>query len=89
MGTNLHMYWFIFSNTEFVGFNSGQCAAIGVTSITGKCVVGCGGYTYKFNGKSTQLCICVCYHNMCSDFYATTINLSVLYMSSYFNHIYC
>lgn len=39
------------SDTEFVGFNISGCAALGVTSITGKCSFGCGGYTYKFASK--------------------------------------
>ncbi|XP_067947416.1 fibrocystin-L-like [Watersipora subatra] len=40
---------FMVHNTEFIGFNTSNCAALGVTSIDGKCSFGCGGYTYMFS----------------------------------------
>ncbi|KAM7384668.1 hypothetical protein PAMA_011835 [Pampus argenteus] len=37
-------------NTKFINFNRGSCAAIGVTSVDGKCVDRCGGWAVKFSG---------------------------------------
>uniref|UniRef100_UPI003AACF14E PKHD1 like 1, tandem duplicate 1 n=1 Tax=Centroberyx gerrardi TaxID=166262 RepID=UPI003AACF14E len=37
-------------NTKFINFDRGSCAAIGVTSIDGKCVHDCGGWAVRFSG---------------------------------------
>ena len=46
-----YLYFTFYSDTEFVDFDVNGCAAFGVTSIDGKCTTGCGGWTYKFEGK--------------------------------------
>ncbi|XP_060949378.1 PKHD1 like 1, tandem duplicate 1 [Limanda limanda] len=37
-------------NTKFINFDRSSCAAIGVTSIDGTCVDGCGGWRVQFAG---------------------------------------
>ncbi|XP_039978517.1 PKHD1 like 1, tandem duplicate 1 [Xiphias gladius] len=37
-------------NTKFLNFDRSSCAAIGVTSIDGKCVDRCGGWAVRFSG---------------------------------------
>ncbi|KAM3929151.1 fibrocystin-L-like [Leptodactylus fuscus] len=38
------------SSVKFMNFNRPNCAAIGVTSITGLCTYRCGGWSARFNG---------------------------------------
>lgn len=45
-----YKYGFEVENVKFVNFDESNCAAFGVTRITGKCSVHCGGYMYKTKG---------------------------------------